>query len=389
MIFTFLWLMMLFVTEATSDQTNFVSTFEQVDVDSVDVTDKTNTSFKTVCYYPVSNKFNKSATDPIPKDLNPMLCSHLIFIPTYIDQYNRVIPSVPSDVDLYQTAIPAMRKQNPKLIIMISNGGNISAVMQSVKNTSEYVNSTVAFLRKYDIDGIDLDWEFPQPSQYQNFSRVLSELKKTYEQEAVQTKRPRLLLSAAVLTAEALSEKIYDFDTMKRTLDFVNMMGYDYHGPGGLFTRTDYNCPLPALASSANFWASKVGKDKLMVGFPFYCHAYKLLSPFMHGYHAFSDGKGECDFGKYTCACLAINNKNATSVFDGTHKVPYCYYDNQWVSYENVDSIVLKTKWILDNKFVGLMVFEMTSDDISGVCDGKTKFPLMNAILQTIYLHRN
>jgi hypothetical protein len=42
-----------------------VSTFEQVDVDSVDVTDKTNTSFKTVCYYPVSNKFNKSATDPI------------------------------------------------------------------------------------------------------------------------------------------------------------------------------------------------------------------------------------------------------------------------------------------------------------------------------------
>ena len=37
-----------------------------------------------------------------------------------------------------------------------------------------YVNSTVAFLRKYDIDGIDLDWEFPQPSQYQNFSRVLS-----------------------------------------------------------------------------------------------------------------------------------------------------------------------------------------------------------------------
>ena len=45
-------------------------------------------------------------------------------------------------------------------------------------------------------------------------------------------------------------------------------------------------------------------------------------------------------------ACLAINNKNATSVFDGTHKVPYCYYGNQWVSYENVDSIVLKVNFI-------------------------------------------
>lgn len=60
-------------------------------------------------------------------------------------------------------------------------------------------------------------------------------------------------------------------------------------------------------ASSANFWASKVGKDKLMVGFPFYCHAYKLLSPLMHGYHAFSDGKGECDFGKYTCVSNKFN----------------------------------------------------------------------------------
>ena len=32
-----------------------------------------------------------------------------------------------------------------------------------------------------------------------------------------------------------------------RTLDFVNLMSYDYNGPWGNFTITAYNSPLPAL----------------------------------------------------------------------------------------------------------------------------------------------
>jgi hypothetical protein len=49
--------------------------------------------------------------------------------------------------------------------------------------------------------------------------------------------------------------------------------------------------------------------------------------------------------------------------------------------------ISIQTKWILDNGFPGLMVWEMLEDDVEGVCDGKTKYPLMNTVLQTIYDH--
>lgn len=41
----------------------------------------------------------------------------------------------------------------------------------------------------------------------------------------------------------------------------------------------------------------------------------------------------------------------------------------------------------MDNGFPGLMVWEMLADDVEGVCDGKTKYPLMNSVLQTIYDH--
>ena len=47
-----------------------------------------------------------------------------------------------------------------------------------------------------------------------------------------------------------------------------------------------------------------MGKDKVVVGIPFYCHAFKLMSPLMHGYHAFSDGAGECNSAGYTCVSI-------------------------------------------------------------------------------------
>ena len=44
----------------------------------------------------------------------------------------------------------------------------------------------------------------------------MQELRKAFEQEAIQTKKPRLLLTAAVLTGETTAERIYDFDNMKK-----------------------------------------------------------------------------------------------------------------------------------------------------------------------------
>ena len=50
-----------------------------------------------------------------------------------------------------------------------------------------------------------------------------------------------------------------------------------------------------------------MGKGKVIVGIPFYCHAYKLLTSKMHGYHAIAIGKGECEQTGYTCVSLYHN----------------------------------------------------------------------------------
>ena len=98
---------------------------------------ESNTAFKTVCYYPLSLKLNTTAEHPIPPGLNPNLCSHLLFIPTWIDGHNRIVPATQAHGDMYRRAIPVIRKINPKLTIMTSNQGKFDPVMESMKNTSQ------------------------------------------------------------------------------------------------------------------------------------------------------------------------------------------------------------------------------------------------------------
>ncbi|CAG2203848.1 E3.2.1.14 [Mytilus edulis] len=296
----------------------YVRTFEQPE--------ERISTFKTVCYYPMSNTINTTTKDPLPEGFDSSLCSHVIFIPTVIDRNNRIQPATPSHAALFQKAIPVIRQQNPKLIIMVSNVGHFDPVMESRENISQFVQSAVVLLRKYNFDGLDLDWEFPgwpmteKPhGQIHNFSIVLTELRKSFEMEAMQTNRTRLLLSAAVAATKEMAEKIYEMDYLKKALDFVNMMGYDYNGWGLLSPLTAYNSPLfpeaydkyafntNNLAWSATHWGSWVGKDKLMVGIPFYCHAFKLLTSSMHGYHAIATGRGECDMADYLCVSIYLS----------------------------------------------------------------------------------
>ena len=219
MVLLHLLLFIIGATAGTSHNSDFVRTFEQVDVP----TRNNNASFKTVCYYPMSVPLNLTVNATLPYGLDAKLCSHIIFIPTKVDSHNRISPSDQTHVVMFQRAIPVLRQLNPNLTIMISNAGPFDSLMQSIQNITEFVNSTVVFLRKYGFDGIDLDWEFPgwpvteKPhGQIHNYSIVLTELRQAFEMEANQTKKSRLLLTAAVAATKEMAEVIYEFDYFKK-----------------------------------------------------------------------------------------------------------------------------------------------------------------------------
>ena len=71
------------------------------------------------------------------------------------------------------------REVNPELKIVISVGGanaaanaGFASATNSEKNRQSFVKNVIKFLRDRELDGIDLDWEFPTASQKDQLTQV-------------------------------------------------------------------------------------------------------------------------------------------------------------------------------------------------------------------------
>lgn len=59
--------------------------------------------------------------------------------------------------------------------------------------------------------------------------------------------------------------------------------------------------------------------------------------------------------------------------------VPFATLDNQWVGYDDVESIALKVQYLMNENLGGAMVWSIETDDFHGIC-GNGKYPLLNTI---------
>lgn len=128
-----------------------------------------------------------------------------------------------------------LRKRNPGLKTMVAIGGwnegsaDFSRMAASPSSRGEFVNNVIKFIKKYNFDGLDMDWEYPaqregaSPADVGNFVALLRDLRIAFDRE-------NLLLSAAVGAAESLASKSYKIKEIAKYLHFVNLMAYDLHG---------------------------------------------------------------------------------------------------------------------------------------------------------------
>lgn len=279
--------------------------------------------------------------------------------------------------------LESLKKGNPSLTVLVSVGGwlwstNFSDVALTAQSRAVFIQSVMEFVARFDLDGLDVDWEYPglpgsghpfRKEDKRNFTLLLKELRARFTQETAKTHR-RLYLTIAAGAAQ----EFLDNTEMKEAaeyLDTVNLMAYDYYEAGSDLT-TGHHAPLfvnpsdpkkaGADASVVAFEKAGVPAHKILLGMPFYGRMWGQVADVNHG--LFQPGKPVPNAYAPYSAIGNLLNQGYVRYWDDKASVPYLYSAEKqiFVSYEDPESIAAKCRFVLAHDLGGVMFWEYSND---------------------------
>jgi chitinase len=270
------------------------------------------------------------------------------------------------------------------LQVLVSVGGwlwsgNFSDMALTKQSRSQFIESVAAFVDRYKLDGLDIDWEYPgmtgagnrfRPEDKRNYTLLLKELRARFDREQRRMGRPLLLSVAAGSSSEFIAHT--EMDRVQQYLDTVNLMAYDYYEPGSekitgnhapLYTDPADPKRVSADQSVQEFEAAGVPPRKIVLGVPFYGHVWGDVGPTGHG--LFQPGAPVPNaFANYGNIVSKMLNNGFTRYWDAAASVPYLYNEQtrEFISYEDTMSLALKCAYVRHKRLGGVMFWEYTGD---------------------------
>jgi chitinase len=305
-------------------------------------------------------------------------------------QGGKIVTGTASDA-ANMAALIALKRENPSLTVLVSVGGwlwsgNFSDMALTSQSRRIFIQSVIAFIERYQLDGLDIDWEYPgmagatnhfRPEDKQNYTRILAELRKQFDEEEKKLHRPLFLTIAAGSSSEFLEHT--EMAEVQKYVDTVNLMAYDYYEPDSDATTGNhaplFTDPLDPKKVSADrsvqeFEQAGVPAGKIVLGVPFYGHTWGQVPDQNHG--LFQPGKPVPNaYANFSNISASMLNHGFTRYWDAAASVPYLYSPAQkiFVSYEDPDSLAPKCKYVLDHKLAGVMFWDYSSDPSGKLLD--------------------
>lgn len=294
---------------------------------------------------PVIIAYVTSGKGPMP---DPNLISHINYAFGHV---NETFNGVKIDNPARLKEIVALRKNHPDLKILLSIGGwtsgRFSEMAADKKNRLGFAKDCQKIVKEFDLDGIDIDWEYPtsdeagissSPDDTKNFTLLMQDIRKAIG--------PKKLLTLATIA----DGKYIDFRAIDKDIDFVNIMMYDVSKPplqhNSLY-KSDLAGRITLVEALQAHIDAGVPKNKLVMGIPFYGRGDKVQ---VRDFVMFRNIPKLTQFEEK---------------WDDESKVPYLVDSTGKLvlTFENERSIREKAAYIKSQGILGAMYWEFKGDD--------------------------
>lgn len=279
-----------------------------------------------------------------------------------------------------------LKKINPDLKIVPSIGGwawseNFSDAVLTESSRKKFAKSSVDIVRQYDLDGVDIDWEYPamrgeegniyRPEDKQNFTLMFREIRAELDKLTAQTGK-KYLLTAAVGGSKSFVNNT-EMDQVGQILDYILIMTYDYGGKEvshhtNLYPSKGNEAGSSAHQSVVDFMAAGVPAHKIGLGAAFYSRSREAATTDKNGLLQANvrDSKATAgQGGGYTkMKDEFVDQKGYKRYWDKAAQAPYLFNaeNKVFITYDDEKSIQKKAKYIKKNKLAGIFFWEYFND---------------------------
>lgn len=273
---------------------------------------------------------------------------------THLDQINR------------------FRKVNPNLKIYLSlasgEESKFGIVTRTTAGIQKVVDSVVEIVSEWDLDGIDVDWEYPEgPEERQNHTRLLEVLRQGLDQLSG-TKYRALSIAAG---SKTWYFEITELTESVKYLDYVNLMTYDINA--GYEVTMHHSCPTKMASdlvqegsteeNIALFIRNGVPAEKLIIGAAFYSRQWRGVENKNNGLHSYAGSKSDYGPGYTKLIEDYVNQNGYIRYWDEAANAPYLFNGDNFITYEDEDSLSCKCELVKKWNIAGIMAWEYSYDE--------------------------
>lgn len=332
------------------------------------------------------------------KHLPARFCSHLVYGFVSPSDLNNGSSGSASETGSVEDANRRLRQMTqlkqlyPTLRVLVGVGGplvgsrSFSDELITEGRREHLAQRSVRWLRARHLDGMHIQWMYPgegngRPSDRENFPKLLAQIRNAFKAE-----NSRWHLTLYLPHEDSRVDRGYEVRNALRSVHYAVMGSFGFAEAG----RAEVNSPLynrPPISdrSPINSIHELVvllldrgaPSSKLLLAVSAMGYSYALAradtdvrAPLRGGDSRGQPGPFTSKAGRlaYFEICYNVYRNSWARVFDAATSCPYAYHGQEWVTYDDADSVRAKVAFLRNKTLAGAALMDVAADDYMGMC---------------------